>query len=116
MALMSRSELNKWAWIKLTIMPNERVLRKGRKMFKIQAPSGQLSVNSVDAMVQSCSQGMGLCTPPVFVIDKPLRRGSLVDVLPDWKVDPISVYAFWPKNTVKNKNAQRLIEKLKNVG
>ncbi len=103
-------DLDCWNWIRLSMMPNARTFRKSRQQFTTEGISSQLSVNSVDAMTQFCSLGMGLATPPGFLVEKQLKRGSLIEVLPDWSVDPIPVYAVWPGNNVKNKNAHRFIE------
>ena len=108
-------DLNSWKWIRLSMMPDSRTLKKDNKTFQTVVTSSQLSVNSVDALAQLCSHGMGLATPPDYLIEKQLENGSLVEILPDWKVDPISVFAVWPGNHVKNKNTQKFVELLKRV-
>ena len=108
-------ELNSWRWIRLSMMPDSRTFRKDGKTFKTAVTSSQLSVNSVDALAQLCSLDMGLATPPDYLIEKQLENGSLVEILPRWKVDPISVFAVWPGNQVKNKNTHKFVELLKGL-
>jgi len=79
--------LNEWHWIKLTMMPLGRTLRKGAKSFTASGIASQVSVNNIDAVMQFCSKGFGLATPPAFLADKLIKRGSLVEVLPEWRVD-----------------------------
>ncbi|MEE9319582.1 MAG: LysR family transcriptional regulator [Granulosicoccus sp.] len=109
-------ELDTWRWIRLTMMPGGRTLRKAGKSFTTTGVASQISVNSVDAMTQFCSQGMGLATPPTFLVEKLLKRGSIIEVLPEWQVDSISVYAVWPGNHVRNKNAQKFVELVTDMG
>lgn len=109
------SDLKSWQWIALSMMPEQRTLRLGRKVFKTQDVRSQISVNSVDAMLQFCCQGMGLSTPPQFLIETLLKRGSLIEVLPEWQVDDIPVYAVWPGSQVKNKHAYEFIEEIQGL-
>lgn len=108
-------ELDSWRWIKLTMMPAGRTLRKAGKTFTTSGTSSQISVNNIDAMVEFCLQGMGLATPPAFLTEKLLKRGSLIEVLTSWKVDSIPIYAVWPGNSVRNKNVQKFVELVANV-
>lgn len=108
-------DLQSWKWIKLAMMPDERILRKAGKSCEAYGSANQLTVNSVDAMVQFCSHNMGLATPPSFLVKDQLKQGSLIEVLPKWKVDPIPIYAVWPGNHVKNKNAHKFIELVKDI-
>lgn len=102
--------LDSWQWINLTMMPTGRTLRKAGKSFTTAGTSSQISVNNIDAMLQFCSQGMGLATPPAFLVEKLVKRGSLIEVLSDWQVDSIPVYAVWPGNSVRNRNAHKFVE------
>jgi DNA-binding transcriptional LysR family regulator len=108
-------DLQHWKWIKLAMMPDERILRKAGESCEAYGSYSQLTVNSVDAMVQFCTQNMGLATPPTFLVEDQLKQGSLVEVLPRWRVDPIPIYAVWPGNHVKNKNAHKFIELVKDI-
>jgi len=103
-------DLNTWQWIKLAMMPAGRTMRKSGKAFTTASAASQISVNNIDAMVQFCSLGMGLATPPAFLVEKLVKRGSLVEVLADWQVDSIPVYAVWPGNTVRNRHTQKFID------
>ena len=84
-----------------------RVIHNRRR---IRSDIGQISVNNIDAMLQLCSEGMGLATPPAFLVEKLVNRGSLIEVLADWQVESIPVYAVWPGNSVRNRIAQKFVE------
>ena len=103
-------DLDNWRWIRLSMMPAGRTLKKSGKSFITVGESSQISVNNIDAMLQFCSEGMGLATPPAFLVDKLVKRGTLIEVLADWQVESIPVYAVWPGNSVRNRNAQKFIE------
>lgn len=106
----SPKDLENWKWIKLTMMPKQRVFEKAHRSMDVAASVSQVSVNSVDAMVQLCTHDLGLATPPDYLVEKLLKRGSLIEVLPDWKVQPIPVYAVWPGTPTKSRNAHKFIE------
>jgi len=103
-------DLNSWQWIRLSMMSPGRVLRKSGKAFSTAESASQLSVNNIDAMLKFCTLGMGLSTPPAFLVEKLIKRGSLIEVLPDWRVESIPVFAVWPGNRVRNRNAQKFID------
>lgn len=103
-------DLDNWRWIRLSMMPAGRTLRKSGKSFTTVGESSQISVNNIDAMLQFCSEGMGLATPPAFLVEKLVNRGSLIEVLSDWQVESIPVYAVWPGNSVRNRHAQKFVE------
>ena len=102
-------DLINWNWIRLAMLPDMRQLRK-----KNQAPihikfSSNISVDSVDAMTQLCIHGLGVATPPDYLIDAALKSGELVELIPDWRADAIPLYACWPGNVSNNSNAKRLV-------
>lgn len=106
----SPRDLNDWKWIKLTMMSSRRVFGKANRTMEAGADVSQVSVNSVDAMVELCTHDLGLATPPDYLVEKLLKKGSLVEVLPDWQVQPIPVHAVWPGNPVKSRNAHNFIK------
>lgn len=60
--------------------------------------SPRLVVDSVDALAQFAIEGAGLATPPTFLIRDALSSEELVEVLPEWRVSSLAVYAVWPAN------------------
>jgi DNA-binding transcriptional LysR family regulator len=55
-----------------------------------------LTVNNIEAMVQSTLAGMGISYVPDFVVNQLLTRGELVEVLPGDCVRESRFSAIWP--------------------
>ncbi|WP_282608671.1 LysR family transcriptional regulator [Pelagibius sp. Alg239-R121] len=105
-------DLETWNWIRLEMMPGFRTLRKpGRPPVQVRQ-NGSICVDSAEAMTQLCLQGLGLATPPDYLVDREIAAGALIAVLPDWSVDPMPLYAVWPDNVAANNNTKALVEYL----
>ena len=108
----SPEDLSLWHWIKLAMLPNTRSLidEEGEKI-SISYTS-HVTVNSVDLMTEFCINGLGLATPPDFLVKSAIETGELIEVFPEWKVEPISLYAVWPENVSLNSNARIFLDYL----
>jgi DNA-binding transcriptional LysR family regulator len=53
--------------------------------------SGPVVVNSSDAYNAACAAGMGLTQPPEIGVREQLARGQLVEVLPQYRPEPMPV-------------------------
>ncbi|MCG8564218.1 MAG: LysR family transcriptional regulator [Desulfobacterales bacterium] len=104
-------DLSEWQWIKLSMLPNERTLRREDETVTVHYEN-QVSVDNVEAMTQFCRHGLGLSSPPDFLTDDLIRSGKLIKVLPEWKVEPIPMTAVWPPNSIREANTQRLLDHL----
>ena len=102
-------ELSKWNWIKLEQLTNERnfCLGKVKKVVKYQY---QISVNSVEAMHHYCLLGLGLATLTKSQVSESIETGELIHIMPDWKVEPIPLYALWPNNLTPKSKTKKLID------
>jgi DNA-binding transcriptional LysR family regulator len=109
-------DLMHWPWIGLAMLPFERHLynAQGEKITLTFEP--RFLVNHVEAMTELAKQGLGLATPPDYLITKSLASGEVVELFPQWQVDPIDVFAVWPIQTKANSLTHRLIEFLTNTG
>ncbi len=72
----------------------------------------RVCVDNVEAMTQLAKQGIGLATAPDYLAHQALGTGELIHLLPEWKFDPIEVFAVWPIQTNKTSLSYRLIEYL----
>lgn len=106
---LSTHDLTQWNWIKLEMLPNHRTLvnSEGEKC-EISFESN-ISVNSVEAMTQLCINGLGIATPPDYLIEREIKNNLLIELLPNWQVEPIPLYAVWPNNVSQNSNVKRLL-------
>ncbi len=105
-------DLKAWEWILLEMMPAHRTLKKpGQSSVRLQQ-SGRICVDSAEAMTQLCLQGLGLATPPDYLTDPEIAAGQLCEVLPDWTVEAMPLYAVWPATPAVNANSKALIDYL----
>jgi DNA-binding transcriptional LysR family regulator len=63
---------------------------------KEQMLPGKISVNSADAYHACCESGFGLIQLPRYGADAGLARGTLVEVLPDFRPPPMAVSVLYP--------------------
>jgi DNA-binding transcriptional LysR family regulator len=106
-------DLASWHWIKLAMLPSSRSLINKDKQSEQITFDSHLTVDNVEAMTQFCILGLGLATPPDFLVEQPLTSGTLVEVLQQWQVAPIPLYAVWHANASDNSNIRRLLNFLK---
>jgi len=107
---ISPQDLTTWNWIKLDMLPNHRTLvNAAGERFEIGFESN-ISVNSVEAMTQLCINGAGIATPPDYLIEQEIANNTLVELLPNWQVEAIALYAVWPNNVFQNSSVKRLLK------
>lgn len=106
-------ELCSWKWVRLRMLPSYRTLIKaGMKPVRVEFESN-ICVDSVDAMAQLSLLGLGLSSPPDYLVDDLIEQGQLIELFPDWTIEPVPVYAVWPGNVSDNRNTRRLLNFLK---
>ncbi|PKH87204.1 LysR family transcriptional regulator [Colwellia sp. Bg11-28] len=107
---ISPQDLTTWNWIKLDMLPNHRTLvNSAGEKCDIDFESN-ISVNNVEAMTQLCINGAGIATPPDYLIEKEIENNALVELLPNWQVESIPLYAVWPSNVFQNSSVKHLLE------
>jgi len=105
-------DLKDWDWIKMKMMPPYRILHDpAGHAHKISFKS-RIEVDNVEAMCALTRHGLGLSTPPNYLIEEDLKSGQLIEVLPNWSPAAMEVYAVWPQNTVRRKLTSLLLDHL----
>ncbi len=57
---------------------------------------GNLTANNGDALLAASLADAGICNHPTFIAADALRDGRLVQVLPEWSLSSLTVYAMYP--------------------
>ena len=74
---------------------NEWTLRDADGEHTIKV-GGTVRANNGDMLKQLAVEGVGLMRQPRFLVGDDLRAGRLVEVLQDYTLDPIGIYAVYP--------------------
>ncbi|MBD1581103.1 LysR family transcriptional regulator [Pseudoalteromonas sp. S16_S37] len=91
-------DLADWNWISLAMLPHNRnVFNERGETFQIKYQSN-VTVNSIEAMTELCLQGLGVATPPDYLVKDYIEQQKMVHLFPKWQVEDIPLYAVWPNN------------------
>ncbi|MCC2645733.1 MAG: Transcriptional regulator [Burkholderiales bacterium] len=105
-------DLLKWEWIGLKMRPNTKILINQKNETYSLDFQPKIVVDSMDAVCQLAIAGLGLATPPEFLVAEYIHQGCLVEPLTKWQAEPIPIYAIWPPNASKESLTFRLISYL----
>lgn len=101
--------LLKWDWIGLKMRPNTKTLINQQGKTYLINFEPKIIVDSMDAVCQLAIAGLGLATPPAFLVEEDIRQGHLVEPLPEWQAESLPIYAVWPPNVSKESLTFRLM-------
>jgi len=59
---------------------------------------GHISVNDSDAYIAAGRAGLGIIQAALAQVKAELEKGSLVQILADWRTNPLSIYIMYPQN------------------
>ena len=76
------------------------------------AVRGRIHANNGLALTQAAAQGMGITLQPDFIAEPFLATGEVVEVLQDFRQDPIGIYAVLPSNRYIPHRVNVLLEHL----
>lgn len=104
-------DVSDWDWIELTPVRHVKPLfRKSKTKHITIKPESHISANEALAVYHLAKAGAGLAVVPAFMAEEGINSGTVQHVLPEWKLDPISVFATWPSNAPKNGLISLLID------
>ncbi|MGR6980622.1 LysR substrate-binding domain-containing protein [Testudinibacter sp. P27/CKL/0425] len=69
-----------------------------------------LQANNAEAFLPALIAGQGLAIMPAFMVNHALQAGQLQILLPDWQIEPISLYLLAPPNPLRPKRVQVLMD------
>lgn len=107
------TQLLDWRWLVLT--PAQKVpvaFRKSDGKRLTIKPGARMNTNDAQALYQPARAGAGLAIVPDFLAEDDVASGGVEYVLPEWKLDPIDVFAVWPANAPKQGLVQLALDAL----
>ena len=106
-------DLQQMRWIGLSMRPNSRRLQHDRTGEDVEiCYQPQVYVNNVEASYALVKLHAGLAAPPDELTQADRQTGQVVEVLPEWRLPPLSVYAVWHANAPISGIAYALIQHL----
>ncbi len=97
------NQLLDWDWIELSPVRHIKpTFRKSKTKQQTIKPTTHIATNDALSMYRLAQSGAGLAVVPGFLADEGIASGKVAYVLPDWKLDPIDVFASWPSNAPKH--------------
>lgn len=103
-------DLESWNWIWFELMPKYRKLISPKGETYTISYNSNISVDNVEAMVELCCHGLGLSTPPDFLVQDAIDDGKLVELIPDWRLEDVKLSALWHANSRANINIRTFLE------
>lgn len=97
-------------WIKFTGIDPRRMFIAPDESRVEARQAGNVSVNSIEAMVDLTLTGVGLSSPPTHFVDGLISAGSLVPCLADYTMTSLPVFAIWHNTTVPDPIVQAFLD------
>lgn len=89
-------DMEDWDWLRYKNRPDTTAFTNSAGKTEKVTGNAQIEVDSITALYQLAIQDTGATVLPSFLAARGEAEGRLVRLLPDWKLDPIGIYAVWP--------------------
>ncbi|HFP9395831.1 TPA: LysR family transcriptional regulator [Raoultella ornithinolytica] len=107
-------DLEPLPWIGLTMRQNQRAFRHKNGEVALVKYTPTVVVDNVEAAYALAKQHIGLAAPPRYLSENDVKRAEMQEVVPDWSLEPLKVYAIWPANISTSSIAYKLINNIYN--
>lgn len=105
-------DLEEKDFIAVTQIPSIMTLECAGQTVSIEPTKIRVEVNTVNAAKAAVLAGMGIWHLPLGEIVQELAEGKLVEILPDWSLPTLGIYAVWPDIGPQKALTRRLIDYL----
>lgn len=97
-------------------LSDQFLLIKGDQKETIHTNRGRVLVDSFIALRSALRAGLGIQRMPATVAQDDLKSGALVELLPDWSIPDLGIYAVWPDTSRRSSLTRLLVDHLATVG
>lgn len=106
-------DLSDWNWLELSAVKGiKHKFQHKTYGTKTVKPKSALAINDAFALYQFSKSGNGLASVPEFLAREDIKTGKMSQVLSEWQLDSLGIYAVWPQNAPKHGLTKILIEHL----
>ncbi|MGJ8581067.1 MAG: LysR family transcriptional regulator [Psychromonas sp.] len=106
------AQLASHQWVIYQLAGHTVTLKKGQRSYTVKV-AGKISTNNAAARTAFVEGGHGIGRIPYYDALPKLKQGSLVQVLADYELNDIDVYAVFPPGAADSKKLRLLIDYLK---
>lgn len=92
-------DIEGWNWIRFAMRPDQTDLTSPAGKTVTVAGRSNVTVNSAEALYEFAAHGLGVTAIPEHLARRGFDRGDLVQVLPDWTLQPLGLFAVWPSQS-----------------
>jgi len=97
-----------------TVMPVEKWCFHGPQgAVTVTAPLSPLHINTADGMTVAIDKGMGIGIQPIASASKGLKAGTLVQVLPGYRLEEFNLFAIYPSRKFVDAKIRTWVDFLK---
>lgn len=93
------SDLEDWDWIRFAMRADQTELTSQNDETVTVVGKSNVTVNSAEALYEFAARGLGVTAIPEHLACRGFDRGDLIHILPDWKLQPLGLYAVWPSQS-----------------
>lgn len=97
-------------FIAVSAIPDAITLSREGQTIAIHPENVRLEVDTISSAKSAILAGLGVRTMPLGEIEAELAAGRLVQVLPEWRLPVLGVYAVWPDSDPQKTLTRRLID------
>lgn len=109
-AVKNLEELRSFPFIKVTSIPRTITLSKNGELAQFEPVDTRIEVNSINSAKAAVLAGLGVQILPLNEVQQELKRGELVNILPQWTPPALGIYALWPDSSTQKKLTRKLID------
>ena len=97
-------------FVSLDMTPDAVTLTRNGEEVTVVPETYRLEVDTVIAGKAAVLAGLGIMSLPFHEIEAELQTGALLDVLPDWQLPVLGIFAVWPDSGQQKNLTRRLID------
>lgn len=109
-AIKTVNDVQSCDFISMAMLPDAITLLRGDETFQFTPENVRLEVHSLSSAKSAVLEGLGIQHLPDSEVDAEIAAGTLAEVLPDWSLPVLGVYAVWPDIGPQKKLTRRLLD------
>lgn len=103
------SDLENWDWIHYRQRSEATEFTSPSGQTEKVAAKAQLEVDNIDALNHIVQQNLGVTILPSYLAFEGVASGKLVQLLPEWTMRPLGIYAVWPDRSRRQSLTQLFV-------